>query len=71
MQKKMGECYEIKVHTHVDMKIKITGMLFKLMETEIIEKLGRQNNFLNDSQMEVIKLFEYKRNGEYTTLYSI
>ena len=69
MQKKMGEDYEIKVSNQVDVKIKITAMSFKLTETENIENLGRQTNFLNDSQMKVIKLFEYKRNG--ATMYII
>ena len=54
MQEKMSEEYKIKVHNQVDMKIKITDMSFKLTETEIIGKLWKPNNFLNDSQMEVI-----------------
>ena len=41
-------------------------MSFKLTENEIIEKLRMQNNFIKNSQMEVIKLFEYKRNGDTT-----
>ena len=64
MQKQMDEDYEIKVPNLVDMKITVTGMLFKLTENKIIEKLRRQNNFLNDNQMEVIKLFKYKRYGD-------
>ena len=51
----MGEDYEIKVPNQIDMKIIITGKSFKLMENEIIEKLRSQNNFIKNSQMEVIK----------------
>ena len=44
-------------------------MSSKLTETEIIGKLGKQKNFLNDSQTEVTKLFEYKRNCD--TIYNV
>lgn len=64
LQNEMSGSYEIKVPHQKEMKIKLTGMTFKFTEDEIIEKLKRQNEILSESEIEIIKLFEYKRNGQ-------
>lgn len=68
LHKEISDLYEIKVPDQMDMKIKLTGMSFKFTGNEIVEKLKKQNDILQGSKIEVIKFFEYKRNGR--TIYN-
>lgn len=63
LQNEISDSYEIKVPQQMQMKIKITGMTFKYTENEIIEKLKKQNDVLNESELQVIKIFENKKSG--------
>ena len=36
-------------------------MTFKYSEKDILEKLKKQNSFLNDSELKIEKTYEYKR----------
>ena len=43
------------------MQIIITDMDFKLPEKDLIDKLKKQNGVLENSEIEVIKIFETRR----------
>ena len=53
----------IKVPKQVEMQIIITDLDFKLAEKDLIDKLKKQNGVLENSEMEVIKIFETRRKG--------
>lgn len=61
IQNEMSENYEIKIPNQIDMQILITDMNFKMTESEIMEKLIKQNPILETSKMEIVKLFETNR----------
>lgn len=62
IQNEMSGDYEIKIPNPKDLIVDIKYMSFKYSELEIIEKMKKQNVFLKDSNMKIIKTYEYKRN---------
>ena len=63
MENEISKDYEINVPKQVEMHIVITEMDFKLSEKDLIDKLKRENGVLENSEMEVIKIFETRRKG--------
>ena len=61
MENETSKDYEIKVQKQVEMQIIITDMDFKLPDNDLIHKLKKQNGVLENSEMEVIKIFKTRR----------
>lgn len=61
IQNGLGDNYEIRVPNQIDMHIVITDMNFKIDEKEIVVKLKKQNQILENSEIDIVKLFETKR----------
>lgn len=62
IKEKMSEDYEIKVPNPVEMSVTITDMSFKYKDNELVEKIKNQNLILKDSELNIIKTYEFKRN---------
>ena len=63
IENEMSEKYEVKIPNNIEMTIVLTDMTFKYSENELISKLNKQNNILENSKIEIIKIFETKRNN--------
>ena len=59
----MSVTYEIKVPSEIKMIIDITDMTFKYEEKELIEKLMKQIQGLENSNINFIKVYETRRNN--------
>ena len=63
IENEMSEGYEIKVPNKIELSIIITELTFKYGNNEIIEKLKKQNQILENSNLEIIKVYETRRNN--------
>lgn len=61
IQSGMGDNYDVRVPNPIDMHIVITDMNFRIDEKEIVDKLKKQNQILENSEIKIVKLFETKR----------
>lgn len=66
MQSEISENYEIKVPQAIEMQIVITDMNFKLTEEELLERIKKQNDFMKDSELEIIKIYETNKYNKIT-----
>lgn len=61
LEKQFKDKYEIKIPTDIKPQIEIIHMNNKFEETEIVEKLKKQNCFLEMSEIEVVKVYQVKK----------
>lgn len=59
----MGENYEIKVATPINLDVIVTDISYKYTEEEILAKLRRQNPLIGEKDIKIISTFETKRNN--------
>ena len=64
VKNEMDEKYEIMALNQPELKIKVFAMSFKFSEEGIIEKLRKQNEILKNGVLNIVKVYEYKRNGQ-------
>lgn len=55
---KLGEDYEVKITKLIKPKIKVTGMYEKLEFDEIVKKIKDQNEYMQDSDVNVIHMYK-------------
>lgn len=60
--KEMGDDYMITNEENIKPRVKIFGMSEKINDNEIVEMLKSQNDFLNNSHIDVLKIVEDIRN---------
>lgn len=63
--KKLGEEYSVIVPTKRNPKIKILNISEKLSENEVIENIKSQNEFMKESNIKVIKIYENNKRKNY------
>lgn len=61
LQTELSENYDIRVPNETKMTIVITDMSFKIPENELINILKKQNPILVNSELKIIKTYDYKR----------
>ena len=61
IENEMSETYEIKVPSEIEVVIVITYMTYE--EKELIEKLIKQNQVMENIKINLIKIYETRRNN--------
>lgn len=64
-EKTMGDNYEVKITELIKPTILISGMNDELSKEEIIECIKLQNNFLENSEIDVISTFSYGKSKKH------
>lgn len=65
----LNEDYEVRVPKPTEFSVIITDISFKYSETEIVEKLMKQNPVLNNSELRILRIYETKRYNK--TVYNV
>lgn len=63
LENKMKDDYEIKIPSSMNPRIVVVNMGYKHDDLELIEKLKKQNQILENSSLKLIKQYEIKRNN--------
>lgn len=57
----MSEEYEIRLFSRSEFYIDITDISFKYSSDDIIGKIRKQNAFLNEREINIVRSYEYKK----------
>lgn len=68
---KLGDRYDIHIPVTRNPKIKIFDITEKFSDYELIDEIKRQNEYLKDGELKVIKIYENKRHNNFGAIVEI